>query len=83
MGNGNKVEFLVAICALIASAMAVFMAWDQGRVMRADLGVPLLDRRRRPDGWDDEKWKAFERDTVVRLDAGTGRPFYVQYTVHP
>ena len=35
MGNGNKVEFLVAICALIASAMAVFMAWDQGRVMRA------------------------------------------------
>lgn len=35
MGNGNKVEFLVAVCALIASAMAVFMAWDQGRVMRA------------------------------------------------
>ena len=35
MGNGNKVEFLVAVCALIASAMAVFMAWDKGRVMRA------------------------------------------------
>lgn len=35
MGDGNKVEFLVAICALVASAMAVFMAWDQGRVMRA------------------------------------------------
>ena len=35
MGNGNKVEFLVAICALITSAMAVFMAWDQGSVMRA------------------------------------------------
>ena len=35
MGNGNRVEFLVAICALIASAMAVYMAWDQGRVMRA------------------------------------------------
>lgn len=35
MGNGNKVEFLVAVCALVASAMAVFMAWDQGRVMRA------------------------------------------------
>ena len=35
MGNGNKVEFLVAICALVASGMAVFMAWDQGRVMRA------------------------------------------------
>ena len=35
MGNGNKVEFLVAICALITSIMAVYMAWDQGRVMRA------------------------------------------------
>lgn len=35
MGDGNKVEFLVAICALLTSAMAVFMAWDQGSVMRA------------------------------------------------
>lgn len=35
MGNGNKVEFLVAICALLTSAMAVYMAWDQGSVMRA------------------------------------------------
>jgi len=35
MGSGNKVEMLVAICALLTSAMAVFMAWDQGRVMRA------------------------------------------------
>lgn len=35
MGDGNKVEMLVAVCALVASAMAVFMAWDQGRVMRA------------------------------------------------
>jgi len=35
MGDGNKVEFLVAICALVTSVMAVYMAWDQGRVMRA------------------------------------------------
>ena len=35
MGDGNKVEFLVAVCALITSIMAVYMAWDQGRVMRA------------------------------------------------
>ncbi len=35
MGDGNKVEFIVAVCALIASAMAVYIAWDQGRVMRA------------------------------------------------
>lgn len=35
MGNGNKVEFLVAICALVSSLAAVFIAWDQARVMRA------------------------------------------------
>ena len=35
MGDGNKVEFLVAVCALITSIMADYMAWDQGRVMRA------------------------------------------------
>jgi hypothetical protein len=34
MGTGNKVEFLVAICALITSMVAVFIAWDQSRVMR-------------------------------------------------
>jgi hypothetical protein len=35
MGNGNKAEMLIAICAVITSAIAVFIAWDQGRVMRA------------------------------------------------
>lgn len=35
MGHGNKVEFLVAICALVTSMVAVFIGWDQGRVMRA------------------------------------------------
>lgn len=35
MGDGNKVEFLVAICALLTSVAAVYMAWDQGRVLRA------------------------------------------------
>ncbi|MEM9669841.1 MAG: hypothetical protein AAF950_13025 [Pseudomonadota bacterium] len=35
MGNGNKVEMFIAVCALISSAAAVFIAWDQGRVMRA------------------------------------------------
>ncbi|MEM9047039.1 MAG: hypothetical protein AAGC81_20365 [Pseudomonadota bacterium] len=35
MGDGNKAEMLIAICALISSAVAVFIAWDQGRVMRA------------------------------------------------
>ena len=35
MGTGNKVEMLIAICAVVTSAIAVFIAWDQGRVMRA------------------------------------------------
>ncbi|MEO1303952.1 MAG: hypothetical protein AAFV37_03170 [Pseudomonadota bacterium] len=35
MFDTNRVEFLVAICALVTSAMAVYMAWDQGSVMRA------------------------------------------------
>ena len=35
MGNGNKAEMLIAVCAVITSAIAVFIAWDQGRVMRA------------------------------------------------
>lgn len=35
MGSGNKAEMLIAVCAVITSAMAVFIAWDQGRVMRA------------------------------------------------
>ena len=35
MRTGSKVELLVAICALVTSVMAVYMAWDQGRVMRA------------------------------------------------
>lgn len=35
MGNGNKAEMLIAICAVITSVIALFVAWDQGRVMRA------------------------------------------------
>lgn len=35
MGNGNKAEMLIAICAVLTSVIALFVAWDQGRVMRA------------------------------------------------
>ena len=35
MGSGNKAEMLIAICAVITSVIALFVAWDQGRVMRA------------------------------------------------
>lgn len=34
MGNGNKAEMLIAICAVLTSVIALFVAWDQGRVMR-------------------------------------------------
>lgn len=34
MGKGNKVEFFVAICALVSSIIAVFVAWDQAKIMR-------------------------------------------------
>jgi len=35
MGKGNRVEMMIAVCAVISSLAAVFIAWDQGRVMRA------------------------------------------------
>ncbi|WP_084397470.1 hypothetical protein [Henriciella aquimarina] len=35
MGTGNKAEMLIAICAVLTSVIALFVAWDQGRVMRA------------------------------------------------
>lgn len=35
MGDGNKVEFIIAICALLTSMIAIWVAWDQSRVMRA------------------------------------------------
>ncbi|MEM1150530.1 MAG: hypothetical protein AAGI03_08215 [Pseudomonadota bacterium] len=35
MGNGNRIEMMIAVCAVISSLAAVFIAWDQGRVMRA------------------------------------------------
>ena len=35
MGTGNKAEMLIAVCAVLTSVIALFVAWDQGRVMRA------------------------------------------------
>ena len=35
MGNNIRVEFFVAICALLTSVVAIWVAWDQSRVMRA------------------------------------------------
>ncbi|MEM6410619.1 MAG: hypothetical protein AAF683_03690 [Pseudomonadota bacterium] len=42
MGNGTRIEMFIAICALISSAVAVFIAWDQGRVMRAQQHADVL-----------------------------------------
>ena len=55
----------------------------EGRVMRADLGVPLLDRRRRPAGWSAEKWVQFKANTRVVRDPDAKRPFFIDYTVQP
>lgn len=35
MAERNKAELIIAVCAVLTSAIAVFIAWDQGRVMRA------------------------------------------------
>lgn len=35
MGKGNRAEMLIAICAVISSIAAVYIAWDQARVMRS------------------------------------------------
>lgn len=35
MSDGGGIEKLIGGCALVASMAAVFIAWDQGRVMRA------------------------------------------------
>jgi hypothetical protein len=35
MGNGNKAEMLIAICAVITSVVALFIGWDQARLMRS------------------------------------------------
>ncbi|MAK59855.1 MAG: hypothetical protein CMK09_02640 [Ponticaulis sp.] len=35
MGKGNKAEMLIAVCAVISSIAAVYIAWDQARVMRS------------------------------------------------
>lgn len=35
MADRNRAELIIAVCAVLTSAIAVFIAWDQGRVMRA------------------------------------------------
>ena len=34
MGNGNKAEMLIAVCAVITSVVALFIGWNQTKVMR-------------------------------------------------
>ena len=35
MWQSNRIEFFIAICALLTSIAAIWLAWDQSRVMRA------------------------------------------------
>jgi len=58
----------------------------EGRIMRADTGVPLLAGSK-PKGWSSAKWEQFQRDTlierrsiVIKGEEQT-RPFYIQYTI--
>ena len=34
MGTGNKAEMIIAVCAVITSVVALFIGWDQARIMR-------------------------------------------------
>jgi Metallo-beta-lactamase superfamily len=58
----------------------------EGRVMRADTGVALLDGSK-PEGWNNAKWEQFQRDThierrsIVIKGVELSRPFYIQYTI--
>ena len=35
MWQNNRIEFFIAVCALLTSIAAIWLAWDQSRVMRA------------------------------------------------
>ena len=35
MWQSNRIEFFIAVCALLTSIAAIWLAWDQSRVMRA------------------------------------------------
>ncbi len=58
----------------------------EGRIMRADKGVPLLDGGK-PKGWTNAKWEQFQRDTLIERRSivikgvEQTRPFYIQYTI--
>ena len=66
--------------------LADLLVRTDGRVMRADTGVDLLDKGK-PLGWSKSKWEQFLRDTVlVKADIATKdekrtKPFFIQYAV--
>lgn len=35
LADSNRLQLIIAVCALVTSAIAVFVAWDQARVLRA------------------------------------------------
>lgn len=64
MGKGNKAEMLIAVCAVISSIAAVYIAWDQARVMRS---------QEKADVWPILQ---LTHDTSIR-DAGVQYEFHV------
>ncbi len=55
--------------------------------MRADKGVELLEKGKKPRKWSQRKWKQFGKDTQIVMEnlsidgKQESKPFYIQYTV--
>ncbi|MFC6197924.1 hypothetical protein [Ponticaulis profundi] len=63
MGNGSKAEMLIAVCAVISSIAAVYIAWDQARVMRSQEKAdvwPILQTTHQTDVGENGNIYAFE-----------------------
>jgi hypothetical protein len=79
MGNGNKAEMLIAVCAVITSVVALYIGWDQARVMRL---------QQKADVWPllqiDQITSAENGNLVYSLrieNAGVGPAFLERYVI--
>jgi hypothetical protein len=79
MGNGNKAEMLIAVCAVITSVVALYIGWDQARVMRL---------QQKADVWPllqiDQITSVENGNLVYRMrieSAGVGPAFLERYVI--
>jgi hypothetical protein len=78
MGNGNKAEMLIAVCAVISSIAAVYIAWDQARVMRSQEKAdvwPILQLTHQTDSSDTNSY------TFHIQNAGVGPALIEDYLI--